>query len=777
MGVADSASSSEVTDSTTTGCGLGSLLDARDAKLVTLVAEETELAVHRAVLVAKSPVFAAMLADDDAGAAGGRIVVADVKPKVLEQLVTFLYRDGTPELCGMAPQLLSAADKYGVLDLKAKCELQLALNLSVENLVTSAFLAMRHSCPRLEQTARCLFQANPTAVMGTEGWAEAVRNTPEEFLKLCRLLAWNAEKSRHDCEEDMDKKLLEAVENYRLEPVRKMLATGWTVGARDACGRTVLHYATNSTISNCLLGAGALVNARDNCHRTPLHAAVMIRSVSMASVLIKASGDVNAADVFGNTPLHLAAELDSEEMVKTLLEEGAEKGAKNCFLETPLDIANRCNQKRLLPHLSVSGSASTAANPETPEETSSCSLGPLLEARDASLITLVAGETELAVHRSVLVARSPVFAAMLAHDTVEASSGRIVIPDIEPHVLQQLVLFMYRERAPEFYTVGKQLLVAADKYCMPDLKEQCEQQLVRDLSLKNVVANSLLAVRHSCPNLKKTVGQFLRANITRVMETAGWEKAVTDNPEEFLEVCRLVATEPALTRTAAEEVLDKKLLKEVEAFSDCVKKLLTSGASVGARDASGRTALHKSAGCPRNGSIKLKLLLAFGADLGARDTDGRTPLHYAAASGREEETKCLLQAGACVDATDRWLQTPLHTAVQKGNLGAVLQLLAVPTDVNARDVYGHTPLHLAAQLGNENVCLALLNVVTDEHIKKDIHESLLDLVKRSNMHRLLDMISSLVPPTDEGNSQALPASITFQDEGLSMMDISTDSQP
>ncbi|XP_047099772.1 ankyrin repeat domain-containing protein 65-like [Schistocerca piceifrons] len=370
-------------------------------------------------------------------------------------------------------------------------------------------------------------------------------------------------------------------------------------------------------------------------------------------------------------------------------------------------------------------------------KTSACDLSALLEARDVALITLVAGETQLAVHRSVLVAKSPVLAAMLAHNEMETGNCRIVVTDVEPKVLQQLLLFMYKDSTPQLCSMAPQLLVAADKYCILDLKGQCELQLVEDLSVENVVSTALLALRHSCPHLKETAGCFLKANLAKVMGTEGWAEAVRNNAEEFVELSHLLAT----TRSASQKEMDRQLLQAAESRSS-LKRLLATGAYVGARDRRGRTALHFLADYIY-GEDDIKFLLEAGADVEARDSNGRTALHYAAAVTRshKQSIECLRQAGARVDARDRWLQIPLHCAVQADNLETVKELLIASSDVNAADVYGNTPLHLAAQRGNANVVKALLDLRAKKDAENSLRETPLDVAKKCNNNQLLAILS------------------------------------
>jgi ankyrin repeat protein len=95
--------------------------------------------------------------------------------------------------------------------------------------------------------------------------------------------------------------------------------------------------------------------------------------------------------------------------------------------------------------------------------------------------------------------------------------------------------------------------------------------------------------------------------------------------------------------------------------TDLVRALLEAGADVNARDASGRTALHRATWGhdPRT----VKLLLASRADANAADHDGRTPLHVAADSPARTETgELLLDRGADAWARDKQGVTPLETA-------------------------------------------------------------------------------------------------------------------
>ncbi|XP_047100909.1 ankyrin repeat domain-containing protein 54-like [Schistocerca piceifrons] len=171
----------------TTTEALAALLDGGDGALVTLVAGETRVAAHRAVLAAASPVFKAMFRDDMPEASCGQVRVDDVEGPDLRLLVAYTYTLQAPQLPDTAPQLLAAAEKYGLSALKAACERQLISQLGVETAVATAVRAVRHSCPDATRAA-VAFIKDHLQVMATRGWADAVLEYPQEVNEVIRLL-------------------------------------------------------------------------------------------------------------------------------------------------------------------------------------------------------------------------------------------------------------------------------------------------------------------------------------------------------------------------------------------------------------------------------------------------------------------------------------------------------------------------------------------------------------------------------------------------------------
>ena len=86
------------------------------------------------------------------------------------------------------------------------------------------------------------------------------------------------------------------------------------------------------------LAAGTDVNAKDKYKWTPLHNAATQGHKEVVELLIAKGADVNAKDKYGKIPLHRACECEKE-IAELLLDKGADVNAKDNDGETPLDQA------------------------------------------------------------------------------------------------------------------------------------------------------------------------------------------------------------------------------------------------------------------------------------------------------------------------------------------------------------------------------------------------------------------------------------------------------
>jgi len=100
---------------------------------------------------------------------------------------------------------------------------------------------------------------------------------------------------------------------------------------------------------------------------------------------------------------------------------------------------------------------------KVPECRLSEDLSGLFESQKFSDVILCVGGKEFFVHKAILAARSPVFAAMFEHEMEEKKQNRVDITDMDPEVLREMLRFIYTGKAPFLDKLDAELLAAADK--------------------------------------------------------------------------------------------------------------------------------------------------------------------------------------------------------------------------------------------------------------------------------------------------------------------------
>ncbi|XP_049769873.1 TD and POZ domain-containing protein 1-like [Schistocerca cancellata] len=351
----------------TTTEALAALLDGGEGSLVTLVAGETRVAAHRAVLAAASPVFQAMFAHDMLEASCGQVSIDDVEGPVLRLLVAYTYTLQAPQLPDTAAQLLSAADKYGLSALKAACERQLISQLAVETAAATAVTAVRHSCPDATRAA-VAFIKDHLQVMATRGWADAVLEYPQEVNEVIRLLGEPpAEASsptatgggstpNSDCQPHSGHSRTPAAAapptsaRHTPPPDDAAASRFRSLSCAERSRRLIEAAKEEGPVEEVrlLLAAGADVRAKDGGGLTALHWAARRGDAAVVRLLVSAASDLNASDQERWTPLHEAAYFGRAEVVAALLQAGAYREARNSSLKTPLYIASQLNNQHII---------------------------------------------------------------------------------------------------------------------------------------------------------------------------------------------------------------------------------------------------------------------------------------------------------------------------------------------------------------------------------------------------------------------------------------------
>lgn len=142
-----------------------------------------------------------------------------------------------------------------------------------------------------------------------------------------------------------------------------------------------------------------------------------------------------------------------------------------------------------------------------------------LENGSFSDVSLNVKNIKFQVHKFILAARSPVFAAMFEHDMKEKNQNVVQITDVDPDIMRELIRFAYSGEVENLNLKAKDLLAAADKYAFEDLKSMCELSLSKNLNAENVIVTLNVADLHSTPKLKEQALQYLVSNVKDVINT------------------------------------------------------------------------------------------------------------------------------------------------------------------------------------------------------------------------------------------------------------------
>lgn len=167
--------------------------------------------------------------------------------------------------------------------------------------------------------------------------------------------------------------------------------------------------------------------------------------------------------------------------------------------------------------------------------------GALLENSKLSDVTLSVGKKDFFVHKVILAARSPVFAAMFDHQLEESKQNRVIIEDVEYSVLKEMLVYMYTGRSPKIEKMADGLLAVADKYDMSELKAMCEDVLGSVLTADSAAFLLVFADMHNAKQLKSTVIHFINTHAKDVMQTTAWKNMISQHTHLLAEVYEALA--------------------------------------------------------------------------------------------------------------------------------------------------------------------------------------------------------------------------------------------
>ncbi|CAL1267983.1 unnamed protein product [Larinioides sclopetarius] len=154
-------------------------------------------------------------------------------------------------------------------------------------------------------------------------------------------------------------------------------------------------------------------------------------------------------------------------------------------------------------------------------------------------VNINCGTVSFQAHKSILCARSPVFAAMFTTKMKENQDNKVDITDLSPQIFKTLLTYIYSGKTGELSVQSAgELLFAADKYQLQDLKRVCCDYLKSYVSFENVLKTLVLGELHDKP-LKDFAMDFICNSCEEfeVMEKTGeWKKLREKKPSLAMDV-------------------------------------------------------------------------------------------------------------------------------------------------------------------------------------------------------------------------------------------------
>jgi ankyrin repeat protein len=367
-------------------------------------------------------------------------------------------------------------------------------------------------------------------------------------------------------------------------------------------------------------------------------------------------------------------------------------------------------------------------------------VGKLLEKDTYSDVTIKMSNRSVAAHKIILAARSE---AWNPSDPALLDTSEIDFSDLSVTAASTLVKWIYTNSVLAFSNQALviELLGAANKFKLKELKDKCEEWLIGNVTVRNCISLYQVSEDHQANNLKKYCLQVISDNWND-LETEDFVNlspallyemfkahskyplhlAIQHNREDvvflFLVENTSQLSEKVNERNSHGDLpLDLALLMHSESIANT---LVGNKCDVDTSTKEGKTLLHLS--ILRGDSFAAEFLIRNGASpLATISHTLETPLHLAAsyspsnalasfssaikkapwpADDMEAITNLLLEYHANPDGQDSDGNTPLHRAIISKNAKVFKALMEHKLNLELRNMNGDTPLWLALERFN-----------------------------------------------------------------------------
>ena len=151
-------------------------------------------------------------------------------------------------------------------------------------------------------------------------------------------------------------------------------------------------------------------------------------------------------------------------------------------------------------------------------------------------VQIKCGDKVFDCHQFMLCARSPVFRAMFQAEMEEKKTKKVIVSDIHPDVLEEMLTFIYTGKCSNVDNMARDLLGAADKYQVEILKTICIEKLCNSIDVGTCVDYLIVGDMHQADLLKKRSLDFIAKNVGRICDQGDWKDSLLGHPSLMADV-------------------------------------------------------------------------------------------------------------------------------------------------------------------------------------------------------------------------------------------------
>ncbi|XP_029677375.1 speckle-type POZ protein B-like [Formica exsecta] len=157
-----------------------------------------------------------------------------------------------------------------------------------------------------------------------------------------------------------------------------------------------------------------------------------------------------------------------------------------------------------------------------------------------SLVTFVINKECLQVNKDLLCSHSEVFKAMFQCGLKESANNKIEITDTSYNILKQLLSFLQNgyisQNIKTNAVVLCELFITAEKYDIKNLKLVCEQYLIMNTTINNVIKHLEIAYLNGGQILKNYAIKFINLHFKELEDILEFETLMQKYPKLLTEI-------------------------------------------------------------------------------------------------------------------------------------------------------------------------------------------------------------------------------------------------